>query len=143
MEKLKTKLTKNIVAAFMLAGLAVTSCQEMNMENSENCFSKEFVYPTDIVSPESAKINEQLSINLKVTLKNSCGSFGGFLAKSDSLSQKFNIETIAAYRGCTCTQSASVVDTAYTFTPTVVGTYQFNFKNGDSSYDSKTVIVTE
>ncbi len=143
MEKLMGNSTIKSLLSASLAGIALSACQDMNLESSENCFSKEVVYPTIISVPDSGKINEQLTFDISVNLKNDCGSFGGFLTTSDSLAQKINIESLAAYRGCTCAATEKEIDTAYTFTPSAAGTYQFSFKNGASSFDTKTVIVTE
>ena len=117
------------------------SCQEMNLENTDNCFSTEFVKPQNISGPDSVAVNEEIKFDLSIGVKNGCGSFGQFLTITDSTS--VNIETVAAYRGCVCTQAAMEIDTAYTFTPTSAGVYQFNFKTGDAVFETKEVTVTE
>ncbi|MBC5993314.1 hypothetical protein [Pontibacter cellulosilyticus] len=98
----------------------------------------------EVDAPESGKINEVITMKVKYTLSSGCVGFKGLEEERAG-----NTYTIKAYLSSDsdpnriCHQAAMYGYTDYTFTPTQVGTYTFNFYQDPENSITKTITITD
>lgn len=125
---------------FIIIALALiaSSCSK---DKTDECieYRQATFMATDI--PDTVSVNEEAKIHVKVSIDNGCGTFNKF----EEITRDYTktIQAIVKYEGCTCTQMASFVDTAFIFKPVASGTYLLQFLQKNNSMTTDTVIVIQ
>lgn len=94
---------------------------------------------TAVEAPQTASLNETVTLEVTFTVNNGCGRFGQFKETVDG--KTYTIAVQPVYVGEICTQALVNLKENYSFTPTQPGTYTFRFWSGPDDYIIKTIVV--
>jgi hypothetical protein len=94
---------------------------------------------TRVQGPNSASVNQDLSLSVLFSCFNSCGQFGRIEETSNA--DTTTIKVIAKYEGCICLQVFTSGQTIYKFRAARAGTYYLKFWQGENSYITDTVMI--
>jgi hypothetical protein len=107
-----------IVALSMLMG----SCAK-----KDKCYSVENAIVTSVSGPQTAAVNEQVTLTVNFYAVNGCGAFHSI---ADSRSQNtITVNVKVAYSGCVCTDIILEMQEEYVFTGSQPGVYTIVFNN--------------
>lgn len=133
---LKTYLKLNLAAIFLFFSI---SCSEDDAER--DCISSEVAFVEEVDAPETAEINEVVTINVSFWMRNTCGSFNSF--QETYTEDGLIIEVYADYIGCICGQAIIEDTQVYEFTPTAPGQVELKFRAGNDEFISLNIEVAE
>lgn len=133
---MRTFLNLLCISMFVLTSF---SCNEDDVE--EDCISREIARINGVEAPETAKVNETVSIDVTFSRKNTCGSFNKF--KESSTEEGKIIEVLVDYFGCACGQAIITETKTYQFIPQSKGIYQLNFRSSTNELTTINIEVTE
>ncbi|TBW27896.1 hypothetical protein [Gramella sp. KN1008] len=133
---MRTSLNLLFIALFVLMNV---SCNEDDVET--DCITGEVALIDKVEAPETAMVNETVSIDVTFLIKNTCGSFTDF--KESSTEEGKIIEVLVAYFGCNCAQAIKKDTRTYEFTPRSAGVYQLNFRSSTNELITINIEVTE
>jgi len=129
-----------LLTAFVGIGISssTTSCSKSS-HKTDSCLNYAVAPVESVEGSTSAKVNEPVLLTVNFRVSSGCGVFNNFETTKTSTGQ--DIKVNARYEGCVCTMDAPLRTTAYTFTPSNVGTYYLNFYSGGLTPVTHTIIV--
>ncbi len=126
----------------MLAlGLLFVSLSSCDIGGSSDCTSQYVgVGTTAVTGPETAAINETITLQVSFSVSNNCGEFQLFHTEQGEPNETI-ITVNAKYDGCNCDKTAVVKTEPYSFKAIAAGTYVLRFRKDNTTYIDKTIVV--
>jgi hypothetical protein len=129
-----SKITFLFFSLLMLSGCDVGS-------DEQKCHSDSIgVGVTAVTGPETAAVDETITLNVAFKVLNDCGSFQVFnkAATEDATIITVNVQ----YDGCSCGATDLDRTAPYTFKASVPGVYVLKFRITNSTYITHTITVS-
>lgn len=108
-------------------------------QDNTKCISYSSAQVTKVSGPNTALINQQITVTISYYLTNGCGHFEAVETTSVNNTTTFNIK--AKYEGCICTDNLIGGETNYTFKADKAGSYYLKFLQPDKTYLVDTITV--
>lgn len=126
-----------ISASITITFSILLSCSKP--QDNTKCISYSSAQVTKVSGPNTALVNQQITVTISYYLTNGCGHFEGIDATSATNSTTINLK--ARYEGCICTDNLIGGETNYTFKSDKAGNYYLKFLQPDKTYLVDTIIV--
>jgi len=120
----------------LLIMVAVSAC------SSDDDATDDSIRITDVVSvdtPESVRLGNEVTIEVKFRVYNGCGQFHRFLETGRDQDRVIKVE--AQYVGEICTTDVPIRTVPYSFIPTTTGIYKLSFLSLDNEYIVVRILV--
>ncbi len=128
------------IIAFAITAIGLHGCSKSSGSSMPaNCTSYIPAAVTAVSFPGTVQVNTEVTFSISFICMNGCGQFGSLDVTSDGTIT--NVNVIAKYEGCTCTQDTPTRTAEYKFKPLQAGTYFFKFWEGGTSYRTETLTV--
>lgn len=89
--------------------------------------------------PETAIVNQNVSVSIAFTVNNSCGGFG-YIAENNSGNTK-TLKIFARYIGCSCYENLNTIFSNYNFTPTSTGEQIIKIEQPDGTFLTHSITI--
>ena len=123
---------------FILVLFVFISCNK----NSDNqCIEYKEALVTKAEAPSTGKVNEDVLVKVEAILNSGCGDFEKFEQDSDGLIR--NVNVIAKYTGCVCTEIAPIVNENYILNTPNAGNYILKFKTYNDELIELNIEITD
>jgi hypothetical protein len=131
-------MKKVFFLAFGLLTLALSSCY---LGGSNECKSQYVgVATTAVTGPETAAVNETVTLQVTFSVSNSCGEFQLFHNEQGEPNETI-VTVNAQYDGCSCDNTAVSMTQPYTFKAIAPGTYIIRFRKSNTEFITKQIVV--
>ncbi|TDE04898.1 hypothetical protein [Flavobacterium hiemivividum] len=129
------RLKAAALVLFVTAGLA--SCS--NDDDTPTIVTKK-TFVTEVTGPTTAKLNEEIALEVTYAVENNCGVFNKFIETSAEKTKTIEVET--KQEGTTCDTTPATKKTTYKFKAATEGTYILNFKKSETEFVTQTITVS-
>lgn len=130
------KFRLHTIALLLIVSAAFTSCMNDDVPNEITLGDARV---TAASGPDTAAINEEITINLTYNVDNTCGHFNGFVKTTEENTTTVIVE--AFYDDTDC--GGNIVNlVAYKFKEVKAGTYILKFKKSETEFITKTIVVS-
>ncbi len=106
---------------------------------NQPCSSLNHAMIQSVMVPETAIVNQNITITAYITVNNSCGLFG-YMSETNIDNVK-TLKIFARYNGCNCDQSPNIVYTNYNFTPTSTGEQIIKIEQPDGTFLTHSITI--
>jgi hypothetical protein len=131
------KIQKIRFIAFLIAIGGVAACS-IDEGDNECTYSQQGEF-TLVTGPDTAVVNEEITLNVSVKMLRECGTFDEF---SQSNGYPKEVYPIIFYPDCGCKVANTFTTVPYTFSASVAGQYELRFQTATNPI-IKTITVTE
>lgn len=138
MKTIKLNLVKKI-SLLLLAVVLMPGC-DVGRDDENTCASAIYTGVSGVTGPETAAVNEAITLTTSFAVKSSCGSFGTFAETVEGNTK--TITVVVQYNGCKCDELSAIKTAPYVFKSSVAGTYVLKFKITDTTFVTKTIVVS-
>jgi hypothetical protein len=128
------RLKAAALVLFVTAGLA--SCSS---DDAPTIVTKK-TFVTEVTGPTTAKLNEEIALEVTYAVENNCGVFNKFVETSAENTKTIEVET--KVEGTTCDSTPATKKTTYKFKAATEGTFILNFKKSETEFVTQTIIVS-
>lgn len=126
---------KFIAFIILLAGVTACGIDDGDAE----CSYSENNEVTLVAGPDTAIVNQEITLNVSVKMLRTCGVFGAF---NETNGYPKNIYAQINYPDCDCPVQNTSVTVPYTFSASTPGQYELRFQTATTPI-VKTITVTE
>lgn len=126
---------------FLLVSLAmIASCDISSDDNERVCSYISGVGVSEVRGPNTANVNEEITLDVAFVVQNSCGGFQKF--HQTQTGNDIILTVNAIYEGCDCEDTPELIDTTYKFKALSAGVYNLKFKKTNTEFITHTVTVS-
>lgn len=127
--------------SLLALGLLFVSLSSCDIGGSNDCTSQYVgVGTTAVTGPETAAVNETITLQVSFSVTSNCGEFQLFHADQGEPNETI-ITVNAKYDGCNCDKTAVTLTAPYSFKAVAPGTYLLRFKKDNTTFIDKQIVV--
>ncbi len=124
----------NIILAVCMLMFTGYSCKK-----ADNCIEYHLGPVIKVEGPQEGVTNQKITLKVYFTCFNGCGLFD--YIDEDISGKTYTIQVNAIYDGCLCADIFPTLSFDYTFKTNEIGTYTFNFAQGNDAYLTHTIEI--
>ncbi len=128
------------LSIFIFLGYSLQFLSGCTIDNEEdNCIRYAGANVEQVNGSHSGTVNQIIPIEISFWCTDGCGQFGNFEQVTNG--DTTNINIVAEYRGCVCTQDLPLRNTIYQFTRNTPGIYTLSFRFSTDSSIHHTITI--
>lgn len=125
----------------LVAIISFSSC-DLGTDEQQTCLFYEGSAATAVSGPETAAVNQEITLNVSFTTRENCGSFYNFYEVADVNNvNSITITVNSRIDGCDCSKSTTKT-APYKFKALTAGVYVLKFKKSNDANDVITKTIT-
>ena len=132
------KFKLHAIALLVVASSVFTSCSNNDDIPGPSVVLKESLV-TVVTGPETANLNQEVSLTTSFVVENSCGAFNKFIETTVGNTKTIVVE--ANYVGSNCVATPATKTATYKFKSATAGTYNLKFKKTATEFITHTIVV--
>ena len=127
----------------LVAAFSISSC-DLSSDSESTCLFYEGAAAVAVTGPETATVNQEITLTVSYTSRKDCGTFQNFYEVADVNNvNSLTITVNTRVESCNCSTATVTKTEPYKFKALSAGTYILKFKKSNEPTDviTKTIVV--